>query len=110
MNRGFEVIEPDRLGFADQVALLGEAQVVVASTGAACANLVFCRGGTKAAVLMAKHPHMLYRYWATMVGPLGIEVSCVLGKTEATPGLGVHSNFTVESEDVIAFLEHVGLQ
>jgi capsular polysaccharide biosynthesis protein len=40
--RGFRVVRPEALGAADQVALFREAEVIVAATGAALANVLFC--------------------------------------------------------------------
>jgi capsular polysaccharide biosynthesis protein len=109
-QHGFEAVEPQHLGFAEQVALFAAAEAVVAPTGAACANLVFCGPGTKAAVLMARHPDMPYRYWAAMAGPLDVEVSCVLGEAWPSAQLGIHSDFVVQERDVLAFLDQAGLQ
>lgn len=45
--RGFTVVHPQALSVAQQVALFRDADVVVAPTGAALANALFCKPGTK---------------------------------------------------------------
>ena len=109
LRHGFEIVEPERLTFSQQVALFGCAEAVVAATGAACANLIFCPAGTKAAVLMARHRDMPYRYWSAMAGPLGVEVCCILGESEPSH-LGIHNDFLVQESDVLDFLRRAGLQ
>lgn len=44
--RGFEIWEPGRLGFADQIALFQEAAFVVGPHGAGLTNIAFCHPGT----------------------------------------------------------------
>jgi capsular polysaccharide biosynthesis protein len=45
--RGFAIVRPATLSVREQVALFHGADVVVAATGAAMANILFCRPGTK---------------------------------------------------------------
>lgn len=45
--RGFTVVRPEHLPVIDQIALFHRAEVVVAPAGAALANVLFCRPGTK---------------------------------------------------------------
>jgi len=44
---GFEVIEPEQLSPAQQIAAFGSADVIVGPSGSAMFNVVFCRPGTK---------------------------------------------------------------
>ncbi len=44
---GFLVVRPDLLSFAEQAAIIGGADFVVGESGAAMANIGFCRPGTK---------------------------------------------------------------
>jgi hypothetical protein len=45
--RGFEVVEPGALPFRVQAELFHDADVIVGMSGAAFANIVFCRPGTR---------------------------------------------------------------
>ena len=45
-ERGFEVVEAEKLDFAEQVALFQSASVIVGQMGAAMTNTVFCRSAT----------------------------------------------------------------
>jgi len=45
--RGFTIVKPEALSVREQVALFHQADVIVAPAGAALANVLFCRPGTK---------------------------------------------------------------
>lgn len=105
---GFVVVEPEILSFEQQVMLFSHAKDIVSATGAGCANMVFCRPGTRFIVLMAKHEDMPYRYWLHMGAPLGIEVGYVIGEIEVVSHLGIHGDFTVKVNDLTAAVAHMG--
>lgn len=46
-GEGFSIVEPEALSIADQIALFASAETVVAPTGAALANVLYCRPGTR---------------------------------------------------------------
>lgn len=97
-GNGYVIIEPERLTFLQQVKLFQAADEVIAPTGAALANAIFCRPGTRVGVLMGKHEQMIYRYWLDMLAPLGIRVSYVLGSLADNLEVGVHADFHVDAE------------
>lgn len=45
--RGFTIVRPETLPVVDQIALFHRAEMVVAPAGAAMANVLFCKKGTK---------------------------------------------------------------
>lgn len=45
--RGFTIVKPEALSVRDQIALFHQADLIVAPAGAALANVLFCRPGTK---------------------------------------------------------------
>jgi capsular polysaccharide biosynthesis protein len=49
---GFEVVQPERLTFREQVRLFAAASVVVGESGAAMANIGFCDPGTRVLEIM----------------------------------------------------------
>jgi capsular polysaccharide biosynthesis protein len=98
--RGFSAIEPERLTFAEQVAVFSNADVIVGATGAAFGNLIFCRPSTQIVILISDYKYMPYWYWQNMACAVGNKVIYVLGKCSGvTPHL--HSNFTVNPSDVL---------
>jgi capsular polysaccharide biosynthesis protein len=73
-RRGFEIIVPGSLSFAEQVALFRGANLVVGPHGAGMTNIVFCELGTMIYELVPDHYHNAcfcnlaaicrLRYWA----------------------------------------------
>lgn len=45
--RGFTIVRPETLSVRDQIALFHRAETIVAPAGAALANILFCKPGTK---------------------------------------------------------------
>jgi capsular polysaccharide biosynthesis protein len=66
---GFEHVQWDGRSIREQAALFGSADVIVAANGAALANLVFCRPGTRVIVL----------HRPTYVSPVFYELSHTAG-------------------------------
>jgi capsular polysaccharide biosynthesis protein len=54
---GFSAIQPEKLPFDEQAMLFSTADVIVAEFGAAMANAVFCRPGTKVVEIIAEGQH-----------------------------------------------------
>jgi capsular polysaccharide biosynthesis protein len=104
VSRGFAVVEPERLTFGEQVALFSNADIVVGATGAALANLIFCRPSTKIVILISDFKYMPYWYWQNMAAAVGNEVIYVLGScASAAPHL--HSDFRVDRCDMIGAID-----
>lgn len=101
VGRGFEVVEPERLSFAEQVSLFSSAGVVVGATGAAFANLVFCNPETRLVIMIAELENTSYYYWQNMACASGNSVTYVLGKIQATAFRSIHSDFYILPQDVL---------
>lgn len=95
--QGFAVIEPEKLSFAEQIHYFAKADILVAATGAACVNLLFCRPGARLVVLMAQCAHMPYDYWYNMAAAVNVRVNYVLGNKVRY----LHDDFRVRLEDVL---------
>lgn len=100
----FEVIEPEKLDFAEQVRIFSEAEVVVGATGAAMANTIFCKPSSKLIVMMAMHEAMPYGYWHNMAAAVGNRITYVLGRIVGQEHLGIHANFIISPNDLLEAL------
>lgn len=98
--RGYAIIEPEKMTFTEQVTLFNSAQIVVGSSGAALANIVFAPRNCKIVILIGKQRDTIYWYWQNMACMSGKTVSYVLGKVmEGFPN-GAHASFVVSLEDL----------
>jgi capsular polysaccharide biosynthesis protein len=98
--RGFSVIEPEFLTHAQQIALFSNADVVVGATGAAMANLIFCKLTTKIIIMISDYKFMPYWYWQNMACAVGNRVTYVFGKCVG-PRAYLHSDFKVNTADLL---------
>ncbi len=105
VSRGYVIVEPEGLTFSQQVQLFSNANTIVAPTGAALASAVFCKPGTKVAILMAKHTDMIYRYWMEVFTPNEIKVSYLLCTIVGNQGLGLHGDYLVDTMNIVDLLE-----
>lgn len=105
LGKGFVIVEAEKLTFLEQIQLFSHANEIIAPTGAALANCLSCKPGTKVAVLMSKHKDMIYGYWNNLISPLGIKVYYILGKIVNNYDLGMHGDFTVDIGCVDKLLE-----
>ena len=97
VGRGYVIVEPEKLTFLQQVQLFENAKAIVAPTGAALCNAIFCKPGTHVGIFMAKHKNMIYRYWSNMLAPMQVKVSHVLGDIVQNRGLGIHGDFAIDA-------------
>lgn len=100
-KKGYSAIDPETLNFSQQVQLFSQVESVVSPTGAAVANIIFCRPEIKISILVAENPHSSYWYWQNIAAAIGAKVRFVLGETEPNSAEDIHSNFYVRVEDVL---------
>ena len=107
VGQGFTVIEPERLTLEEQVAAYSNAAMVVGATGAAIANVAFCRPDCPTVVLMPKFRETAYWYWRRIAAAAGagpvVHVSGEQLTSTEDPfhPLAVHQDFRVEVADVL---------
>ncbi|MDZ4142136.1 MAG: glycosyltransferase family 61 protein [Methylotenera sp.] len=97
---GFFVVEPEKLSFKEQVNLFSNAEVLVGVTGAAFANLIFCKPETKIIILISDYKNMIYGYWQNMASAVGNKVTYVIGEC-ADVSSQLHSNFQIDLPDLL---------
>ena len=70
------------------------------ATGAAFANLIFCKPETKVIILIVDFKDMIYGYWQNMANAVGNKVSYVLGESVDVTSQ-FHSDFRVNMQDLL---------
>ena len=83
-NNGFEIIYTEELSFQEQIDCFGQASCVVAASGAALTNIIFCQPGTVIGCIIPEE-HRFYMY-STIAHLLGLVPFFLDGKIiEKTP-------------------------
>jgi hypothetical protein len=91
---GFEVIEPEALSPAEQIASFASASVIVGPAGSALFNVVFCRPGTKV-IDIESEPDWIYAH-AGLFASCQTDYGLFLGKVDAADPAPVHRRFSVD--------------
>jgi len=102
--KGFKVVEAESLTFIEQVALFSRAKIIIGSSGAALASLVFAPKDAKIFILISKFPDTSYWYWQNMACSSGKQINYVLGAADST-GKGIHADFSIDLKDFLGVLE-----
>jgi hypothetical protein len=101
ISHEFSVVEPELLSLARQIAIFSNADVVVGASGAALANLIFCKPAAKIIIMIPIYRHTSYWYWQNMACAVGNRVTYVLGKITRTATLEIHSDFQINPSDLL---------
>lgn len=105
---GFVPVYPERLSFTEQFHLFSNVEAVVGATGAAMANLIFCRPSAQIVICLSALPHHIYGYWQNMAQAVGCRVKYVLGPVAGAQSAGIHADFSVDVNDVLAAVQSHG--
>jgi capsular polysaccharide biosynthesis protein len=100
--KGCVIVEPENLSFLQQAQLFTHAKVIIGSSGAALANIVFAPPNVKVFILIGKYPDTSYWYWQNIACASSKTVSYVFGEVAGSAS-GIHADFTVDL-DVFALL------
>ena len=99
IDRGFTIIEPEKLLFLQQQQLFRHAKIIIGATGASFANIIFASQNTKIFILISKHPDLCYWYWQNIACASGKTINYILGeikeKSFRLTG-GIHSDYTID--------------
>ncbi len=75
---GFQVVEPEKLSFAEQVKLFSSTEVIVAQAGAALGNIIFAPQGCRVVILAAWSPYNIYYYFSNIASIFGQKCTYML--------------------------------
>lgn len=95
-TKGFMVIEPEHLSFAEQVDIFRQAEVIVGQAGAALGNMVFAPKGCRVIALAAYSPFSNFHYFSNLAATLGHELCYVFGESKIRDGAHpAHGNIDI---------------
>ncbi len=96
-KNGYTIVAPETYSVAEQVALFHHAKCIVACSGAAFTNLLYCQSGSKVIIMNNyRQPIGVFNTIATLVG---VETLNLSGYDEDIPvGMDVHKCFIMSLE------------
>ncbi|MCJ2142966.1 glycosyltransferase family 61 protein [Methylobacterium sp. E-066] len=108
-QHGFEVVHPETLTFAEQIATYHAADIIVGSASSALTNCIFCHPGAKVVALIHEGLSFNFRGYTSMIESSGADLLFVRGITERNElGHPFHANYTVSPDQVLRAIERVG--
>ena len=99
-NQGFEIVEVDGLSLDFQIKLFSEASLVVAPTGAALTNMLFCQPGTKVIIFMSSHEVTNFYFWTNLGAINNLDITILSGERlfNLTDYYSVHDDYVVDTQ------------
>lgn len=96
VTRGYVIIEPEKLTFLQQVQLFSNAKVIIGSSGAALANIVFSSSEARIIIMISKYPETSYWYWQNIAAASGKAVHYLFGEVKLGDANGIHADFKID--------------
>lgn len=104
-ENGFEIIYTEELSFRQQVECFGQAKYVVAASGAALTNTIFCQPGALIGCIIPSE-HRFYMY-STIAYLLGLKTLFLDAEiTERTP-YAAADTFVLDTDYVKRYIRHI---
>ena len=105
----FECVDCSKLNFSQQVQIFSEAKIIIAPTGAACTNMIFCNSGTQILTLHHGGHEKGIIIWQSLAAVSEVKLSCGFSNEIAPykPTHQVfHESYTVKMSVLKDFLAH----
>ena len=96
----YEFIFCEDYDYLNQVNIFLNASHVIAPSGAACANLLFCKSRTRVLIFFNSHPNMIFKLWKIFFKTLNISFM----KCKSTNSFDFHSDYYVDCKKLRRFL------
>lgn len=110
---GFEVVYPETMSFMEQIALFSSAETIVAGSGAAFTNLLFCSKGCNIIIIIGYHYH--HSFWQTLscINELNLYAINDPSKgflTKKNKPYDIHNDFVIDINDLKKLIEKFGYE
>jgi len=93
-----EIIAMDCATLESQIDFFSQVSVLIAPTGAALTNMLFCQPGTKVIIFMSDHESTNYYFWSHLGDIAKLDVSIILGERQfaRTDKYSVHDDYAID--------------
>lgn len=94
-KQGFEVYDFQNHSLEYQIGLFSNADIIIGSSGAHFANIIFCNKKTDVYILISDVKGTVYQYWPNISSLFGIQIKYIIGQSRIAKSANVHSDFYV---------------
>ena len=110
-RQGFEVVYPEKLSFAEQVALYHTADTIVGSASSALTNCIFCNPHARVIALIHENRSFNFRGYTSMIESSGARLIFVRGNTVAGETVHhFHANYRVPVAQVLQAMDRIPMR
>lgn len=106
LERGFEIIDLFAHTFDSQLQLFSQAAIVIAPSGAALVNMLFCQKNTKIISLTHEHEGIDFHLWPQLAAVSGVSVEHFIGH-RAFKLNTVHDDYSIPLDQFLDFLDRI---
>ena len=99
---GFKSIKPETLSLREQVALFSNADVIVAASGAALTNIIFCK--PKCKIFVLANQYLDLSIFSSIAGYLNLDMKYILADNTSSKEL--HSDFHINVQSLMENLNY----
>ena len=109
LEHNFEIVALDDVSLDFQIELFSQAAMIVAPTGAALTNMLFCQPGAKVIIFMSNHDITNYYFWSQLGDIAGLDVEILAGERlyNLTNRDSVHDDYRVDPTIVLQELRRL---
>jgi capsular polysaccharide biosynthesis protein len=100
INKGYVIIEPEKLSFLQQVSIIKNAKYITGVSGASFGNLIFASSDSEINILIGEARNTPYWYWQNIALAVNLKVNYFFGKINNVSD-GVHSDFTINPKLIL---------
>lgn len=100
-SKGFTIIHPEKMSFLRQVSVFHSASVIVAASGAALTNIIFCQPDTK--ILTFSNISLDITIFSNLAACFNLKMRYMTGVD--SDGSGLHSSFHIDLERMSKVIE-----
>jgi glycosyltransferase involved in cell wall biosynthesis len=108
LEHNFEIVELDGASLDFQIKLFSQAALVVAPTGAALTNMLFCRPGTKVIIFMSNHETTNFYFWSNLGAINHLDITTIAGERlfKLTNYWSVHDDYVIDPKVLLKELRN----
>jgi capsular polysaccharide biosynthesis protein len=102
-EHGFEIVDLVGMSLEAQIELFSQASLIVAPTGAALTNMLFCPPGTKVIIFMSNHEVMNYYFWSNLGTIVNLDITTIVGERlfNLTNYWSVHDDYSINPNTLL---------
>jgi hypothetical protein len=103
LKRDFQIVDLENMSLDFQIELFSQTSMIVAPTGAALTNMLFCQVGTKVVIFMSNHEVTNYYFWSTLGDIANLDVMIIAGDRlfNLTNYWSIHDDYVIDPKTLL---------